>query len=157
MRDSINMIEVRPQNLKRHLGHLIRRAQQVHYALWTMRVSGEITSPQFAVLSELLAQPNIDQRTLGERVALGKSTLADVVSRLARRGLVRRVRDSRDHRRDVLRLTPKGVRTLETLTPRAIRMNRLLASMLTPAEQHQLIRLLNRVVDKEARLKNRSC
>ena len=65
-----------PEDLRRHPGHLIRRAQQVHYWLWNAEVSPEVTSPQFAVLYALRAEKNIDQKTLGERVSLDRSTTA---------------------------------------------------------------------------------
>src|SRR5438477_192430 len=87
------------EDLRLHPGHLIRRAQQVHYWLWNAQVSGEVTSPQFAVLYALRAEKNIDQKTLGERVSLDRSTTAEVVARLKSRGLIQRFRDPRDGRR----------------------------------------------------------
>src|SRR5205807_2326906 len=135
------------EDLRLHPGHLIRRAQQVHYWLWNAEVSGEVTSPQFAVLYALRAEKNIDQKTLGERVSLDRSTTAEVVARLKARGLIQRFRDPRDGRRNLLRLTAAGVRTTERLIPKAVRMNRLLVSALSEREQSELLRMLNRVVD----------
>jgi MarR family transcriptional regulator, temperature-dependent positive regulator of motility len=137
------------EDLRRHPGHLIRRAQQVHYWLWNAEVSPEVTSPQFAVLYALRAEKNIDQKTLGERVSLDRSTTAEVVARLAGRGLVQRFRDPRDARRNLVRLTPQGLRTTERLIPRAARMNRLLVSVLSECEQAELLRMLNLVVDAD--------
>ena len=142
------------EDLRRHPGHLIRRAQQVHYWLWNAEVSPDVTSPQFAVLYALRAEKNIDQKTLGERVSLDRSTTAEVVARLKARGLVQRIRDSRDARRNLLRLTPTGLRTTERLIPRALRMNRLLVSVLSECEQAELLRMLNLVVDADERLRN---
>jgi DNA-binding MarR family transcriptional regulator len=140
-------------DLRRHPGHLIRRAQQVHYWLWNAEVSPDVTSPQFAVLYALRAEKNIDQKTLGERVSLDRSTTAEVVARLKARGLVQRIRDSRDARRNLLRLTPAGLRTTERLIPRAVRMNRLLVSALSERDQAQLLRMLNLVVDADESLR----
>jgi DNA-binding MarR family transcriptional regulator len=140
-------------DLRRHPGHLIRRAQQVHYWLWNAEVSADVTSPQFAVLYALRAEKNIDQKTLGERVSLDRSTTAEVVARLKARGLVQRIRDPRDARRNLLRLTPAGVRITERLIPRAVRMNRLLVSALTEREQAELLRMLNLVVDADESLR----
>ncbi len=141
------------EDLRRHPGHLIRRAQQVHYWLWNAEVSPEVTSPQFAVLYALRAAKNIDQKTLGERVSLDRSTTAEVVARLKARGLVQRIRDPRDARRNLLRLTPAGLHTTERLTPKAVRMNRLLVSVLSECEQAELLRMLNLVVDADERLR----
>lgn len=66
-------------DLTTHPGHLARRLQQAHYLLWNTMVSEEITSPQFAVLNALVAEPGLDQRTVGERVGLDRSTIAEVV------------------------------------------------------------------------------
>ncbi len=141
------------EDLRRHPGHLIRRAQQVHYWLWNAEVSSEVTSPQFAVLYALRAEKNIDQKTLGERVSLDRSTTAEVVARLKSRGLIQRFRDPRDGRRNLLRLTAAGVRTTERLIPKAVRMNRLLVSVLSEREQSELLRMLNLVVDADESLR----
>src|SRR5260370_23096683 len=124
-----------PDDLRRHPGHLIRRAQQVHYWLWNAEVSADVTSPQFAVLYALRAEKNIDQKTLGERVSLDRSTTAEVVARLKVRGLVQRIRDPRDARRNLLRLTPTALRIPATLIPTAVRMRRLLAAARSAPDQ----------------------
>ena len=142
------------EDLRRHPGHLIRRVQQVHEWLWNAQVSAEVTSPQFAVLYALRAQQDIDQKTLGERVSLDRSTTAEVVKRLLRRGLVRSIRDQSDGRRNRLHLTPVGVRTVTRLTPKAERMNQILISVLNECEQTELVRMLNLVVDADERLRN---
>jgi DNA-binding MarR family transcriptional regulator len=142
------------EDLRRHPGHLIRRAQQMHYWLWNAEVSSEVTSPQFAVLYALRAEKNIDQKTLGERVSLDRSTTAEVVARLKARGLIQRIRDPRDARRNLLRLTAAGLRTTERLIPKAVHMNRLLVSVLSECEQAELLRMLNLVVDADESLRN---
>ncbi|MCZ9339106.1 MarR family transcriptional regulator, partial [Streptomyces sp. TRM76130] len=80
------------------------------------------TSPQFAVLNALVAEPGLDQRTVGERVGLDRSTIAEVISRLSRRGLIDKVRDPQDGRRALLRPTDEGTRTHRRLTVRTARM-----------------------------------
>src|ERR1044072_2157868 len=92
-------------DLTTHPGHLARRLQQAHYLLWNTMVSEEINSPQVAVLNALVAEPGPDQRTVGERVGLDRSTIAEVISRLGRRGLLDKVRDPQDGRRSLLRTT----------------------------------------------------
>jgi DNA-binding MarR family transcriptional regulator len=142
------------QTLRSHPGHLIRRVQQVHDWLWTTQVSEAVTSPQFAVLYTLEEQPDIDQKTLGEQVSLDRSTAAEVLKRLTARGLVRRVRDSNDGRRNRLRLTPAGTRTVERLTPLALRMNAMLVRVLNTSERDEFLRMLNRVVDADEKLRS---
>ncbi|MEU8763725.1 MarR family transcriptional regulator [Streptomyces sp. NPDC048659] len=140
-------------DLTTHPGHLARRLQQAHHLLWTTMVSEEITSPQFGVLNALLAEPGLDQRTLGERVTLDRSTIAEVVGRLTRRGLLDKVRDPDDGRRSLLRLTEDGERTHRKLTVRTARMNQVFLAPLSPEEQADFLSLLRRVSDAAEQLR----
>ncbi|MEH0548284.1 MarR family transcriptional regulator [Streptomyces sp. B21-105] len=141
-------------DLTSHPGHLARRLQQAHYLLWNTMVSEEITSPQFAVLNALVAEPGLDQRTVGERVGLDRSTVAEVISRLMRRDLLDKVRDPQDGRRFLLGLTEEGARTHRKLTVRTARMNQVFLSPLSAAEQTVFLELLQRVSDAAEGLRN---
>ncbi|MER5894015.1 MarR family transcriptional regulator [Streptomyces sp. NPDC001876] len=134
-------------DLSSHPGHLARRLQQAHHLLWNTIVSEEITSPQFAVLNALTAEPGLDQRTVGERVGLDRSTVAEVITRLLRRGLLDKVRDPHDGRRFLLRLTDDGVRTHRRLAVRTARMNQVFLGPLSADEQQVLFDLMRRVSD----------
>ncbi|GHJ28462.1 MarR family winged helix-turn-helix transcriptional regulator [Streptomyces hygroscopicus] len=140
-------------DLNTHPGHLARRLQQAHSLLWGAMVSEETTSPQFAVINALVEKPDIDQRTLSEQVHLDRSTIADLVARLARRGLLERVRDPLDGRRNVLRLTEEGVRIHRKLVTRTARMNRVFLAPLDEAERETLLRLIARVADAAEELR----
>jgi DNA-binding MarR family transcriptional regulator len=141
-------------DLNTHPGHLARRLQQAHSLLWGAMVSEETTSPQFAVLNALIEKPDIDQRTLSEHVHLDRSTTADVVARLGRRGLLERVRDPRDGRRNVLKLTDEGARLHRKLVTRTARMNRVFLAPLDEEERELLLRLIGRVADAAEELRS---
>lgn len=141
-------------DLTTHPGHLLRRVQQVHTLLWTAITSKEITPPQFAVLNGIAADPGVDQRTLAARIALDRSTAADVISRLVTRGLVERSRDSGDGRRNRLRLTGDGLRRHAQLVKHSARMIEVLLAPLDSVEREQLLRLLRRVAEAGERIKN---
>ncbi|RZB14725.1 MarR family transcriptional regulator [Streptomyces sp. F001] len=141
-------------DLANHPGHLARRLQQAHHLLWNTMVSEEITSPQFAVLNALVDEPDLDQRTVGERVGLDRSTTAEVISRLGRRGLLDKVRDPQDGRRFLLCLTEEGLRTHRKLSVRTARMNQVFLAPLSAAEQTQFLGLLRRVSDAVEELRN---
>jgi DNA-binding MarR family transcriptional regulator len=130
----------------RHPGHLLRRAVQVMNLLWDEEVSHTITSPQFAALNALYTEPNLDQRTLGQRISLDRSTMAEVVSRLADRGLIRTERDRRDGRRKTIALTTKGLHAVQHLIPRTHAMTDRLVGSLAARERQELLRLLIQVV-----------
>lgn len=125
-----------------HLGHLVRRAQQIHNKIWSTDVSDEVTSPQALLLYALHRYPGMDQRTLGARVSLDRSTTADVVDRMLGRGYVQKSRDPADRRRNVLRLTAAGEALVNEIYPRTVKMNDRLLGLLEPDEAPQLVRLL---------------
>ncbi|MEU9972104.1 MarR family transcriptional regulator [Streptomyces sp. NPDC051014] len=141
-------------DLTTHPGHLARRLQQAHYLLWNTMVSEEITSPQFAVLNALVAEPGLDQRTVGERVGLDRSTIAEVVARLGRRGLLDKVRDPQDGRRFLLRLTGDGLRIHGRLALRTARMNQVFLAPLSAEEQARFFELIRRVSDAAEELRD---
>ena len=58
--------------LAHYTGYLVRRAQQLHAALWQHGRGLEVTSVQFGVLKLLQNNPSIDQRELGELLQLEK-------------------------------------------------------------------------------------
>ncbi|AWW36704.1 MULTISPECIES: MarR family winged helix-turn-helix transcriptional regulator [Streptomyces] len=141
-------------DLANHPGHLARRLQQAHHLLWNTMVSEQITSPQFAVLDVLVDEPGLDQRSVGERVGLDRSTVAEVIGRLGRRGLLDKARDPRDGRRFLLRATDEGVRAHRKLAVRTARMNQVLLAPLSAAEQTQFLELIRRVSDAAEGLRN---
>lgn len=141
-------------DLTTHPGHLARRLQQAHYLLWNTMVSEEITSPQFAVLNALVAEPGLDQRTVGEHVGLDRSTIAEVISRLIRRELLDKVRDPQDGRRYLLHLTDEGKRTHRKLTVRTARMNQVFLGPLSTDEQTVFFDLIQRVSEAAEGLRN---
>lgn len=134
-----------------HPGHLLRRAVQVMNQLWNEEVSHTITSPQFAALNALYSEPNLDQRNLGQRISLDRSTMADVVSRLSKRGLIRSERDTRDGRRKTITLTPKGLLAVQQLIPRTHAMTRRLVGPLNQKQRDDLLCMLSKVVGANER------
>jgi DNA-binding MarR family transcriptional regulator len=145
-----------PEDLLQHPGHLMRRALQVMNLLWSEEVSHSITSPQFAALNALHREPNIDQGTLGQRISLDRSTMAEVVARLIARGLIRSERHASDGRRKTIRLTPKGQKALQLLIPRTHVMTARLVGALRTEEQDELLRLLTSVVRSNERSRTRA-
>lgn len=82
---------------------------------------------------------------MGERVGLDRSTIAEVISRLSRRGLLDKVRDPQDGRRSLLQLTEDGARTHRRISLRAAGMNQVFLGPLSAEEQAVFFDLLRRV------------
>jgi len=140
-----------PEDLMQHPGHLMRRAVQVLNVLWNEEVSRTITSPQFATLNALYNEPDLDQRTLGHRVSLDRSTMAAVVSRLCDRGLIRSGRDPRDGRRKTIALSPKGLQVVQNLIPRTRALSDRFVAVLDETQRADLLCLLTEVVGTNER------
>jgi MarR family transcriptional regulator, temperature-dependent positive regulator of motility len=141
-----------PEDLMLHPGHLLRRALQAMNLLWDEEVSHTVTSPQFATLNALFREPHgLDQRTLGSRVSLDRSTMAEVVSRLSAKGLISTERDARDGRRKTITLTVKGASVLQQLIPRTHTMSGRLVRALDQRERSELLRLLKVIVGTNER------
>ncbi|MFJ6436155.1 MarR family winged helix-turn-helix transcriptional regulator [Streptomyces sp. NPDC091416] len=135
----------RALELPNYIGHLIRRAEQVHTALWSEHVSREITSQKFAILNALSRDPGIDQRTLGRRTSLDRSTVNHMVRRLIDLNLVSQERDEADRRRTLLALTGEGAELLDSLIAPAERINELLLGSLPPDERAVAVDVLTRL------------
>jgi DNA-binding MarR family transcriptional regulator len=124
------------------LGHLVRRAQQVHTAIWSEEFDRDLTGPQYALLSAVASTTMLDQRSAGQLASLDKSTAADVVARLQRNGWIAAEAHPVDRRRKTLALTPVARAALREITPRAQRVQDRLLAPLGPANRRALIRLL---------------
>ena len=106
----------------------------------------DLTSPQFAVLSALYQTPNIDQVTLSVRLAIDRSTITDITSRLRDRKLIVRRRDEQDARRNVLQLTAAGERLYKKTLPEVVEVGRRIVEPLSPADQACLMKSLTTIV-----------
>jgi DNA-binding MarR family transcriptional regulator len=129
-------------------GYLLRRLHQIHYALFFEECAGfDITPVQYGLLTTLSLNPDLDQNSLARELGIDRTNVADVLSRLARRGLVQR-RRSRDDRRMVLaRLTPAGTRLTKKMYRLMRRAQERLLKPLLPQERNPFIITLVRLID----------
>ncbi len=100
----------------------------------------------FAVLTSLAEQGGASQADLGRRLWIDRSDLHALLGEMERDGLVARVRDAGDRRRNVVTLTPEGEAALVRLDERVDSAQRALLEPLSAKERRELIRLLERVV-----------
>lgn len=126
-------------------GHLVRCAQQVHTTIWTAEFQGELTGPQYATLHVLFQWPGINQRQLGERAALDKSTAADLVDRLCRRGWLVRAKDAHDGRGRALALSNHANEVIGDIAERVAWVQDRLLEPLDLGERQQFVNDLARV------------
>lgn len=129
-------------------GHLIRRLQQISFALFIAQAKDfDLTPVQFAALSAVAAHPRLDQTALCNIIAFDRSTIGDVVGRLERKGLIRRLSGTIDRRTKSLSITPAGRVLLRRIAPAVEATQRLILAPLTARERKTFLRLLHRLVD----------
>ena len=105
-----------------------------------------LSPQQFWVLVFLDTADGPPLTELCERLRADAPTASRIVSALARRGLVKPVRDARDRRRTLLKLTPGGRRLAADLQPVAAEVRGVVERDLDRAESAELRRLLDKVI-----------
>jgi DNA-binding MarR family transcriptional regulator len=96
----------------------------------------------FAVLVALTEHGASSQAELGRRLCIDRSDLHAVLNDLERDGLVARVRDEQDRRRNLVELTAAAGETLERLGARVAAAQDALLAPLSATQRHDLLRLL---------------
>jgi DNA-binding MarR family transcriptional regulator len=90
-------------------GHLLHRAQQFAADQFADASGGvQITQRQFAVLCAVNAQEGLTQTQLVQATGIDRSTLAELVSRMASKGLLMREKAPGDARANAVRFTDAG-------------------------------------------------
>ncbi|MGI8450009.1 MAG: MarR family winged helix-turn-helix transcriptional regulator [Streptosporangiaceae bacterium] len=90
------------------------------------------------------------QASLGRRSGIDRSDVVAALNELGDRGLVERVPDPADHRRNIVTVTPAGVACLHRLESLVAGVQGELLVPLSPDERDELIRLLARVLAHHA-------
>ena len=104
----------------------------------------------FSILVLVAANPEINQKQIGQALGISAPALAVMVDRLAERGWVERVRSDRDRRTMHLHLTVSGQDLMRRAERIAATMEDGALRMLSTAERALLIELLMKVVNAKA-------
>lgn len=104
-----------------NIGFLLHRAEQAHHILWDKNAPHgfDVTPAQFRVLQAVNDLPDPSQTQLVQTTNIDRSTIAGIVERLVKKGLLNRKRTKDDARAYAVRLTAMGERTLKE----ALRLN----------------------------------
>jgi MarR family transcriptional regulator, lower aerobic nicotinate degradation pathway regulator len=101
----------------------------------------------FTVLASLSEQGPASQAELGRRLSIDRSDLHALLAELESGGLVARVRDERDRRRNVVTVTRAGRGALARLGKRIDAAQDALLEPLSTGERRELNRLLQKVLE----------
>jgi len=146
-RSSRIVAEPAPPPYRRVPAYLIRRLQMISTAIVAEEFEDEdMPVSQWAVLTIIESNPEIDQSRLAEVVSIDKTNTGRLVDALEAKGLVERRPNDSDRRVWMLRCTPLGHKTRKRLRPRALATQERLLSCLEPAQRELFIDLMSRVV-----------
>ena len=100
-------------DLKKSPGHLLRRAQQYAHDLHATAVGADGPTPrQFEVLHVVSKNDGLSQTDLVNATGIDRSTLADMIARMLKKGLLSRSRTKEDARANAVSITAAGKRVL---------------------------------------------
>jgi DNA-binding MarR family transcriptional regulator len=108
---------------------------------------GELTPRQLAVLMTVAQNEGLSQTGLVDRTGIDRSTLADIVRRMQRKGLLQRRRTKEDARAYAVKLTDEGRRVLRIAEPLAKRVDERILDALPTRQRDQFINDLLAIVD----------
>jgi DNA-binding MarR family transcriptional regulator len=128
--------------------HLLHRAGQCAGDIFhaEMRVDG-LTPRQLAVLVTVAQNEGLSQTGLVDRTGIDRSTLADIVRRMQRKGLLQRRRTKEDARAYAVKLTDEGRKALRTAEPLARKVDDRILEALPDRQRDQFINGLMAIVD----------
>ena len=129
-------------------GYLIRRLHQIHVGLFAEECGSEDVTPvQSAILTVLQSGEEMDQLTLSTSVGIDRTSGADVIRRLERRGFLMRQSSKFDRRAKLVKITEEGRAFIKGVRPRMARAQERLIAPLTDEARDEFFRLINKMVD----------
>ena len=124
--------------------HLLKRAAQYAANVYMADVGRSgLTQRQFTVLTVVDGNEGISQTELVKVTGIDRSTLADMISRLAAQGYLQRKRSKNDARTNRLRLTAAGRRALTSAQPGAADVDKQILSVIPVAKRKEFIEMLS--------------
>jgi DNA-binding MarR family transcriptional regulator len=134
--------------LEDDLGFLVARTYRVMQRTLMARLEPlGITYPQFQLLNALCDEDNVSQIALADRVHVDKTSLARMLDRMEKAGLISRGVDTSDSRVNRITLTREGRRLESQVTPlRSLALDNALQG-LNEKEVAELKRLLKRICE----------
>lgn len=128
-------------------GHLIRRLQQISFALFMDETRDfEITPVQYSAILAIDNHPGIDQTALCNIIAFDRSTIGDVVTRLERKKLIKRIPGVDDRRTKRLYITSAGRQLIRDIEPAVQLTQKRILEPLKINERVSFVQILKQLV-----------
>jgi MarR family transcriptional regulator, temperature-dependent positive regulator of motility len=133
------------RGISRSPTHLLHQAEQAAGKLFAATAMGTTTPRQLAVLIAVSENEGLNQTAVVKRTGIDRSTSADIIRRLVRKGLLQRRRSREDTRAKVLHLTDEGRQLLDAAGPVATNVDGLLLAALPAAERKPFLDALQAI------------
>lgn len=144
--------------LQRSPLHLLHRAGQCAGEVFQNELGGDssITPRQFAVLSTVALNEGLNQTQLVAETGIDRSTLADVVRRMLKKGLLQRRRTKEDARAYAVRLTDEGWKSLKMADPLAKKVDDKVLAALPASQRERFLQDLASIVEALGQMQTNS-
>lgn len=127
-------------------GHLLHRAQQFAAERFTKAMAGaKLTQRQFAVLHATAAKEGLTQTALVKKTGIDRSTLAELVSRMVKNGLLERRKLPDDARANSVHLTASGRSLLDEVMAGAMEADAAILTALPKSKRAAFLETLRRI------------
>jgi DNA-binding MarR family transcriptional regulator len=144
---------INSQRLDRSPTHLLHRANQCAADVFAAEMSdNDLTPRQYAVLVTVAGNEGLSQTGLVERTGIDRSTLADIVRRMLKKGLLQRRRTREDARAYAVKLTEEGKRAMRAAESCAKRADDRIMAALPARQREQMLDELSTLVEQLSRI-----
>lgn len=131
---------------RRRLPPLLRRAWYGLNQAFRRRIAHlGVTPDQFTVMRTLLERDGITQRELTQLISSDPNTVAALLNRMAKAGLVERATHAQDRRANRLRLKPRGRTKYEQARTVAVALQSEVLSVLPASERENILTELEKI------------
>ena len=129
-------------------GYLVRRLHQIHVGLF-FELCGEhtITPVQYGMLTILCSHGQQDQITLANELGVDRTSAADVLHRLEKRGLIKRKTRDTDRRAKSTSITAKGRALINKVEDKMFQAQARLLAPLNKKEREQFVNSMKKLVE----------
>jgi DNA-binding MarR family transcriptional regulator len=146
----MNMRQNNSTHFQRSILHLLRRVDQCATQLYSDETSdNDLTLRQLAIMTAISREENLSQTDLVTITGIDRSTVAGIVSRLIRKGLLERRRSPVDGRAYCVRLSKRGIKAVAGADRLYTRIEKKLLSGVPAAEANQFVSTLKSILSAQ--------
>ena len=139
--------------LKKQVGHLLRRAYQRHVAIFQDGIpDSQLTTPQFVALCAVRDLGSCSLNDIVVETSIDQATIRGVVERISTRGLVAVSEDPSDKRKRSISLTAAGHEFLDQMIAVAEGITEKTFGPLNAAERVALVYLLEKMCASDSEM-----